>query len=299
MMNTARPVSKRMLRKRAAIASWALAFAAVAMLSSAAPATDIGKLHQEAMATAVPAGGHRSKVTLGDSIVRLVQEGVLDPQKFEALYARRGGIPAGLKEVLIQPSQQPILLTRENARIHVNLLWPIGLANRMAANGESPLHGPKLARFASTGGWRLGREASGEAYFNRIPVVALTTAQERLVTRVAQNTFRPCCNNSTFFQDCNHGSALLGLLALGASQGLNEDELYREALAFNSFWFPHQYAHAALYFKAVRNTEWRDADPREVMGADFSSAGGWRANVTGELQRRGLVPQQGGGDCDA
>ncbi len=36
----------------------------------------------------------------------------------------------------------------------------------------------------------------------------------------------------------NHGSALRGLLQLGASQGLSEEELYREALAFNSFWFP-------------------------------------------------------------
>jgi hypothetical protein len=54
----------------------------------------------------------------------------------------------------------------------------------------------------------------------------------------------------------------------------------------------------ALYFKAVRGTEWRNADPREVMSANFSSAGGWRANVARKLEERGLLPMQGGADCD-
>lgn len=279
--------------------SCVLAFLTVPVLASGAPASEKGRLFEEAMAIAVPAGGHHSRVVLADSIVKLVQEGVLDPQKFEALYAQRGGIPAGLKVVLSKPSHRPILLNRETANVYVNLLWPLGLANRIAANSGSPLNGPGLFRFASTGGWVLGREANGGAYFNRFAIVELTAAREALVTQVARNIFRPCCDNSTFFQDCNHGSALLGLLALGAAQGLSEDALYREALAFNAYWFPHHYAHTALYFKAVRGTEWRDVDPREAMSANFSSASGWRANVATELARRGLVPQQGGANCDA
>ena len=282
-----------------AFRSCVLAFLTLPVLATVASASESRQLFEEAMAKALPAGGHHSRVALGDSLVKLVHEGVLDPQKIEALYARRGGIPAGLKEVLSKPSLRPILLTRETANVHVNLLWPLGLANRMAANSESPLNGPTLYRFASTGGWNLGREANGGVYFNKFPIVELTAAQEKLVTRVARNTFRPCCDNSTFYQDCNHGSALLGLLALGATQGLSEDELYRETLAFNAFWFPHHYAHMALYFKAVRGREWRDVDPREAMSANFSSASGWRVNVATELGRRGLVPQQGGANCDA
>lgn len=281
-----------------AFRSCVLAFLTVPVLATAAPVSERNQLFKEAMAYAVPAGGHRSRVVLADSVVKLVQEGVVDPQKIEALYARRGGIPARLKEVLSKPSRRPILLTRETANVHVNLLWPLGLANRMAANNESPLNGPKLSRFASTGGWSLGKEANGSAYFNKFPIVDLTVAQETLVTRVARNTFRPCCDNSTFYQDCNHGSALLGLLTLGAAQGLSEEELFREALAFNAFWFPHHYAHIALYFKVARNTEWQDVDPREVMDANFSSARGWHANVARELKRRGLLPEQGGADCD-
>jgi len=298
-MDTVEPVSRMTVGKLVAVTSCVVAFLAAPTLSSAAPASEWAQLHEEAMASVLPAGGHHSRVALGDSIVKLVHEGVLDPKKFEALYAQRGGVPAGLKRALSKPSHRPILLTRETANVHVNLLWPLGLANRMAANNDSPLNGPRGFRFASTGGWNLGREASGAVYFNKFPIVGLTTQQEALVIKVALNTFRPCCDNSTFFQDCNHGSALLGLLALGAAQGRNEDELYREALAFNAFWFPHDYAHTALYFKAVRGTMWRDVNPREVMSANFSSASGWSANVARELGQRGLVPQQGGADCDA
>lgn len=279
------------------IQSYVLAFLTFPIVAGAAPAPEGARLLEEAMAKAAPDGGHHSRVVLADSVVKLVREGVLDPGRIEAVYARRSGIPAGLKEILSKPSYRPIVLTRTTANVYVNLLWPLGLANRMVANAESPLAGSGGDRFASTGGWRLGREPNGGVYFNRFAIVELTAAQEALAVRVARNTFRPCCNNSTFFQDCNHGSALLGLLALGVAQGLSEDELYREALAFNAFWFQHEYAHMALYFKAVRGTEWSEVDPREAMGANFSSASGWRANVAGELQQRGLVPQQAGADC--
>jgi len=252
----------------------------------------------EAMASTVPSAGYQSKVVLGDAIVRLVKAGVIDPQKIEALYAQRGGMPAELAEAMAGPSQRPIVITRQNAGLYVNLLWPIGLANRLAANNESPINGESLYRYASTGGWTLGSEANGGAYFNKFPIVELTAAQERRVLNVARQSFRPCCNNSTFYQDCNHGSALLGLLALGAAQGLSEDQLFREALAFNAFWFPHQYAHTALYFDAVKGTPWREVDPRLALSAALSSGAGWAANVGEELRRRGLVPEGGEAGCN-
>ena len=274
-----------------------LVFLAVPILAIAAHDPARERMHEEAAANALPAGGYQSRVVLGDSIIRLVREGVIEPGKLEAIYAQRGGIPEELKDALSKSSYRPILLTRKNAGVYVNLLWPLGLANRMATNNGSPLNGPSRLSFASTGGWNLGRETNGGVYFNRFPIVHLTAHQEALVAKVARHTYRPCCDNSTFFQDCNHGSALLGLLALGASQGLNEKELYREALAFNAFWFPANYVHTALYFKAVRGIQWRDVAAREVVGAKFSSASGWQTNVARELGRRGLSPEQGGADC--
>jgi hypothetical protein len=269
-------------------------------LDSANISTTGSKLFDEAVAAVLPEEGFQSKIALGDSVEKLVQNGVIDRDKFLAIYENRGSLPAELEDVLDTPSDTPILLTKGNANYYVNLMWPIGLANYMSTNKESPVAGKSLFNFASTGGWNLGKEKNGGAYFNKFQIVALTPEQEALVTKIAQNTYRPCCNNSTFYQDCNHGSALLGLLQLGASQGLSEDELYREALAFNSFWFPDNYIQTALYFKAVKNIDWGEVDPKVVMGKDFSSGSG-NAAVQAEVAKiPGLVPQQkGGASCGA
>ena len=252
-------------------------------------------LIDEVAAKVLPEDGFQSKISLGASMVKLAQNGVIDRDKFLAIYRNRDGLPNELRSVLDKPMSEPILLTRENANYYVNLLWPLGLANYMESNRASPINGKSLFNFASTGGWNLGKEENGGAYFNKFKIVELTPDQEALVTKIAQNVYRPCCNNSTFYQDCNHGSALLGLLQLGAAQGLSEDELYREALAFNSFWFPHNYIQTALYFKAVENLDWDEVNPKLVMGKEYSSIGGWYENVDAEVKRLGLVPQQQGG----
>ncbi len=246
----------------------------------------------------LPAKGFESRIRLGASVVKLIDAGAIDRQKFEALYRSRGGLSAELQRTLAAPSDRAIHLTRGNAGDYVNLLWPLGLSNHMAANEASPINGESLPGFASTGGWTLGKEANGSAYFNRLRIVPLTTEQEARVTEIARRTYRPCCNNSTFFQDCNHGSALLGLLELGTSQGLTEDELVREALAFNSFWFPRNYIETALYFRVARGIGWKDVDPREVMGFDYSAAGPWLQNVHAKLAAMpNVLPRQTDGSC--
>lgn len=243
------------------------------------------KNYDEAVAKVIPESGFKSKIILSNSIVKLVDHGVIDKAKFEEVYKKNGGLPNELSNVFTAPSYKPITLTRENANYYVNILWPLGLANYMNSNSKSPVNGNSLFNFASTGGWNLGREQNGGAYFNKFSIVVLTSEQDSMVTKIAQNTYRPCCNNSTFFQDCNHGSALLGLLELGASQDLNEDELYREALAFNSFWFPQNYIQTALYFKVIKGIDWRSVSPKEVLGHDYSTAEKWNKNVKSEMAK--------------
>ncbi len=258
------------------------------------------KLFDEVSAKVLPAKGFQSKIALQGAIPKLAQNGVIDKEKFAALYKAQGGLPTELKDVLTSASPKPILLTAANANYYINLLWPLGLSNTMVANNKSPIAGKNVNNFASTGGWTLGKEQNGGAYFNKFSIVPLTPEQEALVVLVAENTYRPCCNNSTFFQDCNHGSALLGLIELGVSQGLTEDELYREALAFNSFWYPDTYLQTALYFKAVKNTDWENVDPKVVMGKDFSSVTGWSGTVAKKVAELNLIPrQQGGAGCGA
>ena len=251
-----------------------------------------------AAAAVLPQQGFQSRIRLGGSVVALAEKGVIDREKFVAIYKDRGGLPAELQDVLSAASEKPILLTRKNAHYYVNLLWPLGLANTMAANEKSPIGGKALFTYASTAGWNLGKEQNGGAYFNKLKIVSLTPQQEALVVKIAQSTYRPCCNNSTFFQDCNHGSALLGLLELGASQGLTEDELYREALAFNAFWFPSNYVQTALYFKAVKNVPWEAVDPRTIMSFDYSALGAWSKNVQAEVAKiPNLLPRKGDAAC--
>lgn len=234
--------------------------------------------------------GFQSKISLHDSIVKLVEKGVIDKDKFVALYKDRGGLPKELTDVFDKSFDTPIELTIGNANVYVNLLWALGLSNYMPSNNQSPVNGKDLYNFASTGGWNLGKEATGGVYFNKFSIVPLTPEQEALAVKVGQSTYRPCCNNSTFFQDCNHGSALLAVLELGASQGLGEKDLYHEALAFNSFWFPTNYIKTAVYFKVVKNIDWKDVDPKLVMSKDFSSISGFNQNVSQELIKRNLVP---------
>lgn len=265
------------------------------VLYSASLSETSNKLFDEVIAKVLPEKGFQSKIRLGASVVSLVENGVIDREKFEAIYKDRTGLPLELEDILTKPSDKPILLTKENANYYVNLMWPLGLSNHMSSNRESPIRGKSLFNFASTGGWNLGKEDNGGAYFNQFNIVELTQEQEALVTSIAQNTYRPCCNNSTFYQDCNHGSALLGVLQLGAAQGLSEDELYREALTFNSFWFPNNYIQTALYFKAVKNIDWEDVSAREVMGKDFSTISGWSTSVAQKVNELGLMPQQKGG----
>lgn len=245
----------------------------------------------------IPEAGFQSKIRLGDAMPKLIRAGVIDPEKLEALYQDRGGVPEGPKNGWDKRDSAPILLTRENAGLYLNLLWPIGLSNRMEANTASPVNGPDVFNFASTAGWTLGKTENGGEYFNKVEIVRLTPDEEALVKKIAENSYRPCCNNSTFFQDCNHGSALLGLLELGASQGLSESELWREALAFNAYWFPGTYVNAAIYFEKVKGIAWEDADPKTIMGKEFSSASG-AANVQQTLGRMDLLPNvSGGGGC--
>lgn len=264
--------------------------------ANAVQTTANNPIYDEVVAKVLPEQGFQSGVVLGDAVIKLVEAGVIDKEKFLAIYTERGGLPQELADVLEKSHDSPILLTRDNANIYVNLLWPLGLANYMTTNNESPIKGDSLFNFASTGGWDIGKEKNGGAYFNKFTIVPLTQEQEELATRIAQNTYRPCCNNSTFYQDCNHGSALLGLLQLGASQGFTEDELYKEALAFNSFWFPHNYIQTALYFKIAKNTNWEDVDPKEIMGYDYSAVSNWAKNVQTEIAKiPNLLPQDRGG----
>ncbi len=251
----------------------------------------------------VPTEGVTTDISFGDSIQRLVSAGVVSPEKFRAVYARRGGLPDWIESLFVSPSNEPIVLSLTNAPYLLNLLWPLGLATRTPFNARSPLNGVDRARFASTGGWVLGEAARGGDYFNRVSAIELDKKQSDIVLAAAEKSFRPCCNNSTFFQDCNHGSALLGLYELAAARGASIEQLFALGKIANSYWYPDKYFETAIYFSQVKETPWDQLDPAVVMSAEYSSINGWNQNIHTALANRGLIPQQaspsGGTGCSA
>lgn len=248
----------------------------------------------------IPARGIRTSISFGDAIQKVIAAGALDPEKLGTNVRSSTALPDWVEKVVTGPSMEPILLSLKTAPFLLNLLWPLGLSTKTQFNQTSPINSLQLPSFASTGGWTLGRAPNGSVYFNSVESLRLTDDQEKTVLGVAKSVFRPCCDNSTFFQDCNHGSAMLGLIELAASQGATVDELYRIALAANSYWFPDHYTKTALYMALFEGRRWRDVDAKLIVGSRFSTLSGWQSNVLTPLRRAdylSAVGQMGQGTC--
>lgn len=238
----------------------------------------------------LPSSGVTLPITWGDLGAQLVEVGAIDPIKLEGLYKDRGGFPAEYQKMLEKNANEKIVITSSNAGYLLNLFWALGLANKNSILEDemmNPTYGG-AGNFASTGGWTLARgDAMG--HYNMHELIVLTSGQQALVDRVSRNIYRPCCGNSTHFPDCNHGMAMLGLLELMASQGVNEQDMYKTALAVNSYWFPETYLTIATYMQQ-KSVAWKDVSPKEMLSANYSSSSGYQ-NIYSQV----VQPSQGGG----
>ena len=231
-------------------------------------------------------------VRWGDLGAKMASVGAIDAKKLEALYASRGGLSEEEKKLLYDSDNDFLKITPQNSGFLLNLFWALGLANKnpILETGPMAQYGD-MGNFASTGGWTLAKEGAMDHY-SRHKFFNLTPEQQKLVERVSKNIYRPCCDNPTHFPDCNHGMAMLGLLELMASQGISEQEMYEAALQVNALWFLEEYSTIARYLASKNQTLWA-ADPKEILGRDYSSASGFRRVAS-------LVPQvksQGGSGC--
>ena len=226
--------------------------------------------------TVLPQGGVTLPVSWGMLGVRLVADGVIDATKLKALYGGRDIWPDEYQALLLGQNDGKLVITKENSGYLLNLFWALGLANKnpILDSGEmtNPVYGG-AQNFASTGGWTLA-QGSAMDHYSRHKFFDLTPEQQALVDKVSKGIYRPCCGNSTHFPDCNHGMAMLGLLELMASQGVNEQDMWKAALAVNSYWFPDTYLTIATYKKS-QGIDWKNVDPKEVLGVNYSSAQGY------------------------
>jgi len=172
---------------------------------------------------------------------RLVEDGVIDFDKFKAVYDRAGS-PLSEQQLKIFSEEgldEPIVINRENSYFLLNLFWAFGLANEnpILTEGKITQYGEvEIGSFASTGGWTIASKPLAE-FFAKSDLAPLSEEQQAMLQKVAENTYRPCCGNSTAFPDCNHGMALLGVLELIAANGASEDEMF-EAAKFQRLLVP-------------------------------------------------------------
>lgn len=242
----------------------------------------------------MPEAGVVLPIKWGDLGKRLVQSGVIDSKKMETLQLTRGGLSQEEKNLLYGDDNGNIIINRENASFLLNLFWALGLGNKNAILEQGPMTDSRYGgagNFASTGGWTLG-EGSAMNHYSKHEFIVLGPEKQALVERISKNIYRPCCDNSTYFPDCNHGMAMLGLLELMASQGTSEDRMYRIALLVNSYWFPDTYLTIGQYLKN-QGRLWESADAREILGPNFSSGSGY-GRILAQMTPKDI---QGGGGC--
>ncbi len=244
----------------------------------------------------LPSSGVELPVLWGDMGLRLVSVGAIDADKMENLYKERGTFTKEYDKLLNGEDNGKLKITRENSGYVLNLLWALGLAskNPILDSGEmmNKAYGG-AQNFASTAGWTLAK-GNPMDHYSRHKFFNLTPEQQALVDRVSRGIYRPCCNNSTHFPDCNHGMAMLGLLELMVSQGVSEQEMWKTALAVNSYWFPDTYLTIAAYMKN-KGVEWEDVNPQEVLGINYSSASGY-ARIASQVTSPN-ASQGGGSGC--
>ncbi len=176
----------------------------------------------------------------GDLGAKMIDAGVIDREKIENLYQERGGMSDTEKEIIYGKRNGHIIITPENSGMMLNMLWAFGLANENSILESGPMMDTKYEgaeNFASTGGWTLAK-GSAMNHYSMHSFITLSQEQQVLVEQVAKNIFRPCCKNSTYFPDCNHGMAMLGLLELMALDNATEKEMYDIAEKVNGYWFP-------------------------------------------------------------
>ena len=241
----------------------------------------------------LPSQGVILPVVWGDLGIQLVNNGTIDAEKFKAIYESKGQFSDEYKKLLLDQSNSKIKITKDNASYILNLFWALGLANKNSILEEGEMMNPIYGgaeNFASTGGWTLAKGNSMDHY-SRHSLIKLTSEQQALVDKVSRGIYRPCCGNSTHFPDCNHGMAMLGFLELMASQGINEQDMWKTALIVNSFWFPDTYLTIATYMKD-KGVNWQDVNPQEILGINYSSAQGYK-NISSQV----VQPQRQQSGC--
>lgn len=249
----------------------------------------------------VIAGAMLAGATIYNSGNRVLQAGVpknSGSQNAQAVLVDGGNI------LPLETEEKMLAILVENGSIdpsklsqvtELNLLWAYGLANKNQVLESGPIMDPRYGgpvNMASVGGWTV-TTGSVMDHYSKHTLATLTPDQQTLVEKIAKGIYRPCCNNSTHFPDCNHGMAMLGLLEYMASQGATEDQMWSAAITANMSWFPDQYQTIAQYLR-IKGIDSKTVTPQMLLGAEYSSGSGF-AKITAQVPQSGQ--QKSGSGC--
>lgn len=261
---------------------------------------DGGSAKQVNVEDIFPAEGYTLDVSYGDIGPKMIEAGVIDLEKFKTVYENSGKpLTDEQLKILTEGSDEKIMVNKDNSYFLLNFFWAFGLGNSNEILDSGPLadYEEDLGNFASTGGWSLAKSDPMD-YYSKTKMAVLDEKQQKALDEVTYNVYRPCCNNSTAFADCNHGMAALGLAELMAASGSSTEEMFEALKYFNSYWFPQQYVDLALYFKIRDGLDWDEIDAKTLLSADYSSADGW-GKVRNWLQSQNTTQDlsSSGGSC--
>ncbi len=234
----------------------------------------------------IPEKGFDLPISWGDLGPKLIELGAIDQEKF----IQTANLNSDEEKMLKEGTDKPININSDNSQFVVDFLWAIGLAQKSNAYSNGPMgkeYKKDVGNFSSTGGWTLAKGAATK-YLGKSDFFNLDDAQQKRVEDIAKNIYRPCCDNSTWFPDCNHGMAALAAIEMMVAKNLPDDEIYKNVLKLNSFWFSGSYLTTAEYF-AGQGVSWDKIDAKKVLSAEFSSS-------TGAAQvAKKVAPVQGNG----
>ena len=245
----------------------------------------------------LPDEGYKIKVKWQDLGERLIQDGVIDEKKIAQAVFGTDEIPKEFSKYLDGSKQREIIINNETAQFWVDLFWGLGLANKNPILEGGPMaEGGNTANYASTGGWTLGKQ-DAMSYYSKFSYIQLSAEQQKIVQEITDKVYRPCCGNPTSFPDCNHGMAALAIIELLVSQGKSKKDIYKDLLAFNSYWFPQTYLDIAYHFEKA-GRDYARVPAEQILSKTFSSAMGYSA-IKRDIGEIAWPALGGAGSCGA
>lgn len=227
----------------------------------------------------IPPNGYESKAIWGNIVQDMIKAGILDKEKLRNTLKQRyrQDLTPEMEEILNTPNlNKRIRIDNNNAVFMMYVLGILAKHNNNTIIHNSPFKIPYIFSEAGRDGW------------GDVDLIKLNREQQNIVEYIANNAYRPCCGQPTARPDCTHGFSLLGLIYIMASQGFSKEDIFKDAMYFNSYWFPQHYVLTALYFKVKENKDWKDVNPELIMGKDYSTVMA-SVKIKQELRNLGLI----------